>query len=84
MVLSYETGLMMCFRWFELRNGVGVGKVRVTFMFQPVMMREPDHLLGYGMTSFPHFLNPIINKTTIDRNRSPHNQQCHAAQFPPR
>ncbi|KAJ3053153.1 hypothetical protein HK097_004924 [Rhizophlyctis rosea] len=40
---------MMYMSWNPLTGGIGFGKIRTTFMFQPVKMQEPEHLKGFDV-----------------------------------
>ncbi|KAJ3040145.1 hypothetical protein HDV00_011365 [Rhizophlyctis rosea] len=40
---------MMYSAWNPLTGGIGFGKMRTTFMFQPVKMQEPEHLKGFDV-----------------------------------
>ncbi|KAJ3285306.1 hypothetical protein HK104_009543 [Borealophlyctis nickersoniae] len=40
---------MMFTSWNPLSGGIGFGKVRTTFMFQPVKLDEPEHLTGWDV-----------------------------------
>ncbi|KAI8812281.1 hypothetical protein BJ742DRAFT_52827 [Cladochytrium replicatum] len=38
---------MLLTKWFYLKNGIGAGRIRVSFIFRPVQAQEPAHLRGY-------------------------------------
>ncbi|KAJ3289617.1 hypothetical protein HK104_007345 [Borealophlyctis nickersoniae] len=43
------TGDMHHTAWYDLKDGIGFGRVRCSFLFQPVKLEEPEHLKGYDV-----------------------------------